>query len=173
MGARGGSGRTIAIMFFMMITGIIVTAILLSRLVEPYSPQALLRAFRIIGLAALVIGLLGLVGVEKRNSTAQGFTSENYTLRQMYQAISANPHARSFFWYLFLLLIALLGQDVLLEPYAAQAFSLPVAITTGASPRSGEAVYWSCCSSPGYWKENWQNERSPRLGTWQRCWVFC
>src|SRR5690606_11189299 len=45
-----GRGRTIAIMWFMMITSIILTAILLSRLVgDPYSPELLVRAFQWIG----------------------------------------------------------------------------------------------------------------------------
>ena len=35
-----------------------------------------------------------------------------------------------FFWYLILLLAAILGQDILLEPYGAEAFGLPVNATT-------------------------------------------
>ena len=38
-------GSTISVMFFMMIIGIISTSLLISRLVDPYSPQALVRAF--------------------------------------------------------------------------------------------------------------------------------
>jgi len=124
-----GRGKTVAVMFFMMIAGIILTSITLSRLVEPYSPAALLRAFSLIGALALVLGLLGLVGLEKRTAeSTKG--AENYTIRQMAEALLANPQAKTFFWYLFLLLIALLGQDVLLEPFAAEAFQLPVAVTT-------------------------------------------
>ena len=64
-----GRSKTIAVMFFMMITSIIVTAISLSRLVEPYTPAALLRAFWIVGLAALSLGLLGLLRLERRTQT--------------------------------------------------------------------------------------------------------
>jgi BCD family chlorophyll transporter-like MFS transporter len=124
-----GRGRTVAVMFFMMIAGIILTSITLSQMVEPYSPEALARSFGVIGVLALILGLLGLIGLEKRVAgPAAG--AENYTLRQMAEALLANPQARTFFWYLFLLLIALLGQDILLEPFAAQAFGLPVAVTT-------------------------------------------
>jgi BCD family chlorophyll transporter-like MFS transporter len=124
-----GRGKTVAVMFFMMIVGIILTSITLSRLVEPYSPEALLRAFGLIGALALAFGLLGLVGLEKRIAEAAS-GAENYSLRQMAEALLVNPQVKTFFWYLFLLLIALLGQDVLLEPFAAQAFDLPVAATT-------------------------------------------
>ena len=124
-----GRGRTVAVMFFMMIVGIIMTAITLSRLVEPYTPEALVRAFNIIGTLALVLGLSGIIGLEKKSSgSTRG--EQNYTIRQMADAILTNPQAKTFFWYLFLLLIALLGQDVLLEPFAAETFQLSVAVTT-------------------------------------------
>ena len=41
--------RTIAIMFFMMIIGIIVTAELLGNLLDPYTPDALASAFWVVG----------------------------------------------------------------------------------------------------------------------------
>jgi BCD family chlorophyll transporter-like MFS transporter len=134
-----GRGKTVAVMFFMMILGIIVTAIALSRLVEPYSPEALVRAFSIVGFLALALGLLSLIGLEKR-STESTNSAGNHTLRQMAGAIIANPQAKTFFWYLFLLLIALLGQDVLLEPFAAEAFNLPVAVTTRITSIWGVSV---------------------------------
>jgi BCD family chlorophyll transporter-like MFS transporter len=48
----------------------------------------------------------------------------------MYAAITANPTARIFFIYLLLLLAAILGQDVLLEPFGAEAFGMTIARTS-------------------------------------------
>jgi BCD family chlorophyll transporter-like MFS transporter len=48
----------------------------------------------------------------------------------MTSAITANPVARTFFMYLLLLLAAILGQDVLLEPFGAEAFGMTVTETT-------------------------------------------
>ncbi len=45
-----------------------------------------------------------------------------------------------FFWYLTLLLAAILGQDVLLEPFAAEAFNLTVQQTTRITSIWGGAV---------------------------------
>ncbi|MEW6403247.1 MAG: PucC family protein, partial [Chloroflexota bacterium] len=59
-----GRGKTIAIMWFMMILSIIGTAIGLSRLVDPYTPEALIRAFGYVGASALTLGLLGLIRLE-------------------------------------------------------------------------------------------------------------
>jgi BCD family chlorophyll transporter-like MFS transporter len=116
-------------MWFMMIVGIIFTATTLSRLVDPYTPQALARAFWIVGGAALVLGLLGLSGLEARaGSPAQSQDRHSWSL--LIGALWRNSQARLFFWYLIILLAALLGQDILLEPFAAEAFGMSVKATT-------------------------------------------
>ncbi len=124
-----GRGRTIAVMWFMMITGIILTAVTLSHLVDPYTPEALSRAFWIVGGVALILGLLGLLGLEPPSELKpQG--EERYSWRILAQTIWRNPQARLFFFYLIILLAALLGQDILLEPFAAEAFEMTVRETT-------------------------------------------
>lgn len=124
-------GKTIATMWFMMILSIIVTAIGLSRMVDPYTPEALIRAFGVVAAAALLLGLLGLIKLEPRSgASSSSAPSESYTVAQMTSAITANPVARMFFLYLLLLLAAILGQDVLLEPFGAEAFGMTVTQTT-------------------------------------------
>ncbi len=126
-----GRGKTIATMWFMMITSIIATAIGLSRMVDPYTPEALIRSFGYIAEAALILGLIGLIKLEPRSSISSSNTqSESYSVRQMTSAITQNPIARIFFIYLLLLLAAILGQDVLLEPFGAEAFGMSVTQTT-------------------------------------------
>lgn len=134
-------GKTIATMWFMMITSIIVTAIGLSRMVDPYTPEALIRAFGYVAGSALILGLLGLIRLEPRSTSHEkGAASENYTIKQMASAITANPVARVFFVYLLLLLAAILGQDVLLEPFGAQAFGMSVRETTSITSVWGTFV---------------------------------
>ena len=125
-------GKTIATMWFMMIIAIIATAIGLSRMVDPYTPEALIRAFGYVAASALTLGLLGLIWLEPRSSVGADLSphSEAYSFKQMSAAILANPTARTFFIYLLLLLAAILGQDVLLEPFGAEAFGMSVTQTT-------------------------------------------
>jgi MFS transporter, BCD family, chlorophyll transporter len=125
-----GRGKTVAVMWFMMIVSIILTAIAVGRMVDPYTPQALIRAFWVVGLAALGLGLLGLLRLEPRATGESAARSESYPVREMARIILSNRQATLFFWYLLLLLAAILGQDVLLEPYAAQAFQMSVRQTT-------------------------------------------
>lgn len=152
LSGENGRGKTIAVMWFMMIVSIIATAIGLSRMVDPYTPEALMRAFNMVGIAALTLGLLGLLWLEPRstphvppifvasdgdwgNNDSRKWgdergAAEAYTFKQMTSAITRNPVGKTFFVYLFLLLAAILGQDVLLEPFGAEAFGMTVTQTT-------------------------------------------
>lgn len=133
LSGENGRSKTVAVMWFMMIVFIIITSTGVSYLVDPYTPEAMIRAFGIVSAIALFLGLIGLIKLEPRSTPlvfTTGAKSENYTVRQMMSAITANSVARVFFIYLFLLLTAILGQDVLLEPYGAQAFGLSVSDTT-------------------------------------------
>jgi BCD family chlorophyll transporter-like MFS transporter len=124
-------GRTVAVMWFMMIVSIIGTAIALSRMLDPYTPQALVSAFQVVALSALGLGLLGLVKLEPRSpANRSAAAAEAYSLRQIAAVITRNRVGRTFFLYLLLLLAAILGQDVLLEPFGAEAFGLSVTQTT-------------------------------------------
>ncbi len=131
-GERGRS-RTIAIMMFVMVVFIILTSIGLSRLIEPYSPERLERAFSVIGGVALLLGIIGLVGLEPRfrmEDAPAPAAEDRRPWGQLVREVMGYPGARTFFLYLTLLLAAILGQDVLLEPFAAEALHMPVEATT-------------------------------------------
>ncbi len=129
LSGEDGRGKTIAVMWFMMITSIIFTAIVLSRLVDPYTPEALMFAFRVIGLFALLLGVMALFRLEARTPSAESYRKAA-SPSEMAGAILGNPQAKRFFVYLLLLLVAIFGQDVLLEPFAAEAFDWAVNQTT-------------------------------------------
>ncbi len=133
-------GKTIATMWFMMIVGIIFTAVAISRMLDHYSPEALQRAFLSVGSFALLFGLIGLFRLEKRLDSRQVERAENYTFTDMAAIILKSRQATLFFWYLTLLLAAILGQDVLLEPFAAETFGMTVQQTTRITSIWGGAV---------------------------------
>lgn len=124
-----GRGKTVAVMWFMMIVSIILTAISLSHMLDPYTPAALATSFRWVGMLAFFLGVLALIYLEPRHSLPLP-TSERPSLSRMITVVFGNPQARRFFLYLFLLLVAILGQDVLLEPFAGEAFAWTVSQTT-------------------------------------------
>ncbi|MHB8193952.1 MAG: BCD family MFS transporter [Bellilinea sp.] len=138
-----GRSRTIAIMWFVMILGIIFTSIGLSRLLEPYSPERLENSFTIIAMIALALGAIGLIGLEPRyrHDDSTGPVTENRRpWGQLIREVMSYPSARNFFFYLILMLAAILGQDVLLEPFAGEAFGLRVEETTRITSIWGTCV---------------------------------
>lgn len=157
-----GKGRTIAVMWVMMILGIIFTAVTLSRLVDPYSEVALQRAFLIIGGVALILGLIGLVRLEDRGRRIAADPQERIPWSVMARSVWGNRQARVFFWYLIILLAALLGQDILLEPYAAEAFDMSVQETTQITS------YWGVFVMIALVLTGWLETRIPkdRIATW-------
>ncbi len=124
-------GKTIATMFTIMVIGLIATGISLSQMVPTFEPATLQRAFLIVAGSALTLGLLGLFKLEPRfDRSAPTTKADTYTVKQMVSAITENPVAKIFFVYLFLLLAAILSQDVLLEPFGAQAFGMTLKQTS-------------------------------------------
>lgn len=121
--------RTIGIMWFMLIVAMILAGIMIARSLREYTEAALFQAFYVTCGVALVLGLAGLLGLEKRGPALQtALQRRSYT--EMLNAILSNSQARLFFVYLILLLIAILGQDILLEPYAADLLGVPIDQTT-------------------------------------------
>ncbi len=126
-----GRGKTVATMFTLMVIGLIATGISLSRMVPTYDPVTLERAFLIVAASALTLGLLGLFKLEPHVSLSSSpAKADTYTVKQMISAITENRVAKIFFIYLLLLLAAILGQDVLLEPFGAQAFGMTLEQTS-------------------------------------------
>lgn len=131
LSGKDGRGKTIATMFTVMVIGIIATGITLSRLVTTFDLVALERAFIIVAASALTLGLIGLFKLEPRSDrSTQLARADTYTVKQMTAAIVENPVAKIFFVYLLLLLAAILGQDVLLEPFGAHAFGMSLEQTS-------------------------------------------
>ncbi len=130
--------RTVGVMWFMLIVSVIATGITLGAALEPYSHAALFRAFYITCAVALALGFGGLLGLERRGAPAQAV--ERRSFGALLAMISGNGQARLFFVYMVVLLIALLGQDLLLEPFAADVFGVPVDQTTRYTSIWGAAL---------------------------------
>lgn len=164
-GARN-RGRTIAVMWFMMITSIIFTAITLSHLVAPYTEQALISAFWVVAGIALALGLIGLFRLEARHVSTDGAEmEEQYSWLFLLKTIRKNPQVTRFFWYLAILLAAILGQDILLEPFAGEAFGLSVRDTTRITAIWGTCVLVALLVA-GFLENRFSKKMVVKLGAW-------
>ena len=131
--------RVVSVMWFMMIVGAIAASILIGRALSPYSDVALVRVFQVVGLTSLVLITLGLWGLEPRTDQPLQ-VHERLAPRQIFSALAQQPNVVRFFIYLVLMLASILGQDVLLEPFAAKAFSMSVKETTQLNAIWGTAT---------------------------------
>ncbi len=131
--------RVVSVMWFMMIVGAIVASILIGRALSPYSDAALVRVFQVVGLISLVLITLGLWGLEPRTDQPLQ-VHERLAPRQIFSALAQQTNVVRFFIYLVLMLASILGQDVLLEPFAAKAFDMSVKETTQLTAIWGTAT---------------------------------
>jgi BCD family chlorophyll transporter-like MFS transporter len=120
--------RAVAVMYFMMLLTVIIAGVSVSRMLSPFTPEALTRAVWAVAAVALVLGLIGLIRLEPRATALT--PAEPFSFRRFRRALTANPTARTFFVYMLILLTAILGQDVLIEPFAGQTLGMPVPETT-------------------------------------------
>ena len=160
-----GRSRTVSVMWFMMIIGIILTAAALSRLLNDYTHAALERAFIIVGVVALGLGLLGLIGLEPRHRSPVGEAPRRAGWQTLMRGVLENRSARNFFFYLIILLAAILGQDVLLEPYAGEAFGLSVSSTTRITSIWGGCVLVTLLVA-GWLEQRIDKRVVAKMGAW-------
>ena len=156
--------QTISTMYFVMLIAVITIGITISRMVDPYSPQVVTQAVYLTGGIALILGILGVIGLEPAADKLSR-TDSPIPLKTMFQILTGNRQARLFFGYLILLLAAILGQDVILEPFGGEALGLTVSETSRLT-----SIYGGCflitLVVTGY-LEKWLNKRKiANLGSW-------
>ena len=125
--------------WMMMILGFAVTAGVVGKLIEPYSPQLLLRVSA--GLSLLTLGVTALAlwrlegpGVPPAAAApASGPAVPALTFRQAFAAVWDEAQARTFTVFVFLSMLAYSAQDLVLEPFAGVVHGFSPGQTTQLS----------------------------------------
>ena len=139
---KGWRTATVGAMWTAMILSTIVASIGLSRaLAVDDSVTGIYTAFGAIWLMATVLILVGAAGIEPApDATHVARNTADNPLTAL-RALGSNATARRFFVYLLLVLIGIRAQDVLLEPFAADALNLSVSATTRLEAIWGVGVF--------------------------------
>jgi BCD family chlorophyll transporter-like MFS transporter len=119
-----------SITWIMMIVGIVVSSIIVGKLIDPFSAQAL--AFAATGVAgcAFLLTLVAVFGVELpkgmavAEDEAAAEVGEPVPFRQALKEIWAEPLARNFTIFVFVSMLAYSAQDLILEPFAGLVFHM-------------------------------------------------
>lgn len=130
------------ITWLMMIFGIAVTATVVGKLLDPYTPALLLKLVGLVGVAAVTLTTLALWGIEARHARAAEPQPAALPFRQGLAQIWAEPRARNFTLFIFLSMIAYFMQDLILEPYAGLAFGFSPGQSTQLSGAQNGGVFF-------------------------------
>lgn len=122
------------ITWMLMITGIIVTSIVVGSQLDPYSHERLIAVTAATGLVAWLVGFFGVAGMEARPTVdAPERQAAVTSFRESLQDVLDDREARIFTLFIFLSMLAFATQDLILEPYAGLLFGMTPGETTGLS----------------------------------------
>ena len=112
------------IVWTMMIVGFIVTAGLAGHFLDPFSPARLVAVTACVAVAAFVLTLVAVAGVEGRGAKVAPTRADAAPtpFRAALAQVWAEPQARQFTVFVFVSMLAFSAQDLILEPFAGTVF---------------------------------------------------
>lgn len=126
--------------WLMMIVGFAVTAGVVGKLIDPYSPQVLLQVSASLSVVTALITAVCLWGLEKdgepqplpeRNAASERLQKQDF--KEAFKEVWAEPAARTFTVFVFMSMLAYSAQDLILEPFAGAVHGFTPGQTTQLS----------------------------------------
>ena len=115
------------LVWMMMIAGIVVTAIISSIFLDPYSHGRLVAITAVSGALALTIATLAVSGIERRTGAIADDRADRAVSAPFREALAEIWHdrtARIFTLFVFASMLAYQTQDLILEPFAGLLFGM-------------------------------------------------
>jgi BCD family chlorophyll transporter-like MFS transporter len=124
--------------WLMMIFGFILTTIIVSQLIDPYTPARLIAVATGVGAGALLLTWLAIRGVEDKvlapaAITAVARSEPELTFRAAVRQVWSESHSRLLTTFVFVSMLAYSAQDLILEPFAGTVFGMTVGESTSLS----------------------------------------
>lgn len=140
--------RAISVMWTLMILSTIAISILLSVILAPFpdilapaGEAAIYNAFGAVWLMASALVLFGAARLEAPADPDRKVHNKANDPLVAYRLLANNPSARRFFLYLLLILVSIHAQDVLLEPFGAEALGMTASVTSRLTAIWGAGVF--------------------------------
>ena len=125
------------IVWVMMIAGFIVTTGVAGHLLDPFSPARLVVVSGSVSIAAMVLTLAGVWGVEGKSTAVVPPRStprqRQSSFREAFIEVWTEPKSRRFAIFVFVSMLAYSAQDLILEPFAGAVFGFTPGETTKLS----------------------------------------
>jgi len=123
--------RVVALLYVMLLLGMLVSALCLSALLTDFSHLRLIQVVQGAAVITMALNIIALWKQEGRNPARTRHDRERPSFRQSWSLIAGQPHAPRLLAAVALGTAAFAMQDVLLEPYGGQVLHLGVGATTG------------------------------------------
>ncbi len=131
-----------AIVWILMIAGIVVSAKLAGKFLDPFSPARLVMVSSCVSVVAFVVALIAVWGVEAKIQTQTPVLETNRdplpattkpSFKNALKEVWAEPQARHFTIFVFVSMFAYNAQDLIMEPFAGSIFKFTVGQSTDLS----------------------------------------
>jgi BCD family chlorophyll transporter-like MFS transporter len=124
--------------WLMMIFGFILTSIIVSMVIDPYTPARLVAVAAGVGAGALLLTWLAIRGIEDRvlapvPEAPVAVAEPQLTFREAVRQVWSESHSRLLTTFVFVSMLAYSAQDLILEPFAGTVFGMTVAESTALS----------------------------------------
>jgi BCD family chlorophyll transporter-like MFS transporter len=131
------------LVWLMMIFGIAITALVSGRFLDPFSMGRLIEVTAVVGVAALVLTVVAVLGIEKSRpaASATGPAATSVSFRESLADAWADPRARLFTIFVFVSMLGYSMQDLILEPFAGLVFGMTPGETTSLSGIQNGGVF--------------------------------
>jgi len=113
-----------AITWIMMVMGIAATAGIAGGMLDPFSMQRLATVSGVVSLAAFLVTLAAVAGVEKASPVAPESSEPKADFMVALRETLADGQARRFTIFVLISMIAYSAQDLILEPFAGLVFNM-------------------------------------------------
>lgn len=120
-----------SVIWIMMIFGLVVTAIVCGRLLDPYSPGRLVAVTAGVSAVAFTLTLIGIQGQER--GALRPPPRRSVSFGAMLAELWTEPRTRAFTIFVFAAMTAYNLQDLILEPFAGHVFGMSVGESTTLS----------------------------------------
>ncbi|WP_033920120.1 BCD family MFS transporter [Sphingomonas sp. 37zxx] len=122
--------RVVALLYVMLLVGMLVSAIVIGQLLREFSPTKLVQVISGVAMATMVLNVIALWKQEVRNRTATSADLPRPAFAALWAEFIARPRATRLLVAVGMGAAAFSMQDVLLEPYGGSILGLSVGATT-------------------------------------------
>jgi BCD family chlorophyll transporter-like MFS transporter len=125
----------------MMIMGFAITAGVVGKLIDPYTPEVLLKVSASLSVLTSLITAICLWRLEKTGiASVPEEKKSSADFKQTFKEVWSEPKARTFTIFVFLSMLAYSAQDLILEPFAGAVLQMTPGETTQLSGLQHGAV---------------------------------